>query len=243
MNVHLVMDSGQPGLKSPITVDSEQLNYMRCHYTLSMAALPIAAQPLPLEEGKQEATRCPGLYHTWRQSMATRNDPSRRKDVNPQANPDPITGAPGAHPVGTGLGTAAGGIAAGAAAGALAGPAGAVVGAVVGGVAGGLAGKSLAENIDPTLEEAYWEENFSSRPYYNQDSTFDEYRPAYRYGVDSHTRYRGRSFEAAEPELAAKWETSRGKSTLGWEKAKLAARDAWDRIERALPGDADRDGR
>ena len=40
--------------------------------------------------------------------------------VNPDSNPDPITGAPGAHPVGVGLGAVAGGIAAGAAAGTLA---------------------------------------------------------------------------------------------------------------------------
>ena len=32
-----------------------------------------------------------------------------RADVDRDANPDPITGAPGAHPVGTGLGAAAGG--------------------------------------------------------------------------------------------------------------------------------------
>jgi uncharacterized protein (TIGR02271 family) len=66
------------------------------------------------------------------------------------ANLDPITGAPGAHPVGTGVGAAAGGIAAGAAAGSVAGPVGTVVGAAVGAVAGGLAGKGVAENIDPT---------------------------------------------------------------------------------------------
>ena len=59
------------------------------------------------------------------------------------ANPDPITGEKGAHPIGVGIGTAAGGAAAGAAAGMAAGPVGAVAGAVVGGIAGGLAGKTL----------------------------------------------------------------------------------------------------
>ena len=38
------------------------------------------------------------------------------KRKTPEANRDPITGAPGSHPVGTGLGAAAGGMAAGAAA-------------------------------------------------------------------------------------------------------------------------------
>ena len=68
---------------------------------------------------------------------------------------DPISGAPGAHPVGTGVGAMAGGAAAGAAIGAIAGPVGAVLGVAVGAVVGGLAGKGVAEMADPTAEEAY----------------------------------------------------------------------------------------
>src|SRR6476659_6480840 len=91
------------------------------------------------------------------------------------ANRDPITGAPGAHPVGTGLGAAAGGIAAGAAAGSVAGPVGTAVGAVVGAVVGGLAGKGIAEQIDPTIEEADWRENYKARPYVGDKESFDDY--------------------------------------------------------------------
>ncbi len=80
------------------------------------------------------------------------------KDEHPETNPDPITGAPGAHPVGVGLGAAAGGIAAGAAAGTLAaGPIGTVVGAAIGAVVGGLAGKGAAESMNPT-------QDWSARP-------------------------------------------------------------------------------
>jgi hypothetical protein len=39
------------------------------------------------------------------------------------------------------------------------------------------------------------------------------------------------------------WEKVKDTSRLSWEKAKDATRDAWHRIERAIPGDADRDGR
>src|SRR4051812_49056202 len=99
---------------------------------------------------------------------STRDDLNRDKDrvTSTDTNPDPITGEPGSHPVGTGVGAAAVGAAAGAAGGAMAGPVGAVAGAVVGAVAGGLGGKSIAESIDPTAEDAYWRENYSSRPYY-----------------------------------------------------------------------------
>jgi len=82
------------------------------------------------------------------------NDNARQSGTNL----DPITGAPGAHPVGVGLGAAAGGIAGGIAAGAAvgtvaAGPVGTVVGAAVGAIAGGLGGKAVAEHFDPTVVE------------------------------------------------------------------------------------------
>ena len=67
----------------------------------------------------------------------------------PGMNPDPLTGTPGAHPVGTGLG-AVSGAAAGASIGAAAGPLGAALGTVVGAVAGALAGKGAAEAVNPT---------------------------------------------------------------------------------------------
>lgn len=181
------------------------------------------------------------------QLETTMTDRDLAIDRNPDANEDPITGAPGAHPVGTGVGAAAGGIAAGAIAGSVAGPVGTLVGAAVGAVAGGLAGKGVAEMIDPTAEESYWRENYSSRSYVNSGASFDDYGPAYRYGVDSYGRYEGRTFEQAEPEMMRDWDQTKGSSGLNWDKAKHAARDSWQRIrdsaERALSGDSGRDGK
>ena len=162
-------------------------------------------------------------------------------------NRDPITGAPGSHPVGTGVGAVAGGIAAGAATGTVAGPVGTAVGAAVGAIAGGLLGKGVAEMIDPTAEDMYWRDNYATRPYVATNSTYDDYGPAYRYGVDAATRYYGRSFDDVDAELGTNWPSVRGKSRLEWERAKSAARDSWQRvsdtIERAIPGDSDRDGK
>lgn len=158
-------------------------------------------------------------------------------------NPDPITDEPGAHPVGVGIGAAAGGAAAGAAAGAVAGPVGAAVGAVVGGVAGGYAGKAVAEAIDPTAEDAYWRENYRTRPYYDSATGYDDYAPAYRYGWEARARYRDRRFEDVESDLEHGWSQARATSKLDWQRAKPASRDAWDRIVRAIPGDADHDGK
>ena len=163
------------------------------------------------------------------------------------ANLDPISGAPGAHPVGTGLGAALGGAAAGAATGTVAGPIGTVIGAAVGAIIGGLTGKGVAEAIDPTVEAAYWRDNYSSRPYVESSASYDDYGPAYGYGVNSFGENKGRSFDEMEPQLSRDWHAARGTSNLSWDKAKSASRDAWNKVsdatERAVPGDSDRDGK
>jgi hypothetical protein len=121
------------------------------------------------------------------------------------------------------------------------------VGAVAGAVAGGMTGSKFADSIDPLAEEAYWRENYASRPYVTQGTTFNEYRPAYSYGVDAHRRFEGRSFEQVEAELMREWDGVKGMSSLTWENAKHAARDSWQRVsdavERATPGDSDHDGK
>jgi len=147
-----------------------------------------------------------------------------------QTNRDSITGAPGSHPIGTAVGAALGGVAAGAAAGTVVGPVGTVIGAAVGAIVGGLAGKSVAESADPTREDAYWRENFAGRPYVDHGSTYNDYGPAYGYGVSSFGKYQGRSFEEAEADLSRDWPSARGVSILTWDRARSAARDAWDRV-------------
>ena len=150
-------------------------------------------------------------------------DKEIRNERNDNANRDPLSGAPGAHPVGT------------------------VIGAAVGAVVGGLAGKGIAESIDPTREDAYWRENYDDRPYVDNGASYDDYGPAYGYGVSSYGTHAGRPFDSVEADLGRGWDKARGKSKLGWDRAKLATRDAWDRVsdtvERAVPGDSDRDGK
>lgn len=152
-----------------------------------------------------------------------------RTDI-PDRNTDPLSGEAGAHPVGVGVGTAAGGAAAGAAAGAVAGPIGAAAGAVVGGVLGGLAGKSVAEHYDPTVEDAYWQESYSKRPYYDRSIAYEEIRPAYRYGWESQAKCGDKSFDEVEADLERNWASARAQSKLTWDKARHASRDAWNRL-------------
>ena len=143
-------------------------------------------------------------------------------------NEDPITGEPGAHPVGVGVGTA-GGAAAGAAVGSVAGPVGTVAGAIIGGVTGGLAGKAAAEGIDPTAEDAYWRKNYRKREYVQKGEKYDTYRPAYQYGWESGSKYSGKTFDKVESKLAKDWDKARGNTGLAWDRARDAVRDAFDR--------------
>jgi len=154
------------------------------------------------------------------------------------ANRDPLTNEPGAHPVGTGVG-AAGGAVAGAAAGAFGGPIGAAVGGVAGAVVGGLAGKAAAESVNPTVEDAYWRESYQREPYYRGGRTYDEYRPAYELGWSSVGRYEG-DFDTVEPHLARDWGQARGTSGMEWDEARPATRAAWERAGRGYTTDMDR---
>jgi hypothetical protein len=123
------------------------------------------------------------------------------------------------------------GLAAGAAIGAAT---GGPVGAVIGAAAGALAGVGVAKGVDAVVnadeEDAYWRDNYSTRPYAAADRTYEHYQPAYRYGWEAHTRHAGRQFDEIEPELERDWSTNRGASGLAWTDARHATRDAWDRI-------------
>lgn len=145
-------------------------------------------------------------------------------------NLDPISKEPGAHPVGTGLGAMAGAAAAGAAAGVVGGPVGALAGGVIGAIAGGLGGKAAAEAVNPTAEEAYWRDNYSSEPYVQPGRSYDDYAPAYRMGVTGYNQYNG-NFDDSEQRLASEWDSSRGGSTLSWPEASAASRAAWSRAD------------
>lgn len=156
------------------------------------------------------------------------NNPGKLYNAEP--NLDPITGAPGSHPIGTGIGAVVGGAAAGAVTGTAAGPLGTIVGAALGAIVGGLAGKSVAETIDPTSEVAYWRDTFTERSYASNGDRFDDFAPAYGYGITAFQRYPGRRFDELDVELSREWRAARGASTLEWERAREAALDAWVRV-------------
>jgi hypothetical protein len=166
-------------------------------------------------------------------------DHANANQHHPDANPDPITGQPGAHPVGTGVGAAGAG-AIGTAVGVIVGgPVGGAVGAAVGSVAGGLLGKGVAETLDPSVEDEYWRHNYASRPYVEPSHSYEDYRPAYRTGYEGYSTYssQGLTYAEAEPHLRERYEQQSAPSRLGWDKAKYASQDAWERLEYGTSSD------
>lgn len=155
-------------------------------------------------------------------------DEKKSRDMNP----DPITGAPGSHPVGVGAGGIAGGAAGGALAGTVFGPIGTLVGAAVGVVAGAVAGKGVAERIDPTGEMDYWREEHKNRDYIDSNRDFDkDYAAAYGYGLQAREKHAGRTWDETETDLQSNWNSARGDSSLEWTEARDAARDSWQRAD------------
>lgn len=163
------------------------------------------------------------------------------RDTTPDANRDPITGTPGAHPLGVAAGGTAGAIA-GAAVGSLFGPIGTLIGGGIGAVGGAAGGKSLAERIDPTAEVEYWRQDATQRDYYQRDRDFDrDYAPAYRLGAEYRNEAGAREWNAAESELRNRWNETRGESGLDWELARPAVEDAYTRADRTYRAYEDTD--
>ena len=157
------------------------------------------------------------------------------------ANRDPISGAPGAHPVGVAAGGTAGAIA-GAAVGSIFGPIGTLIGGAVGAVGGASGGKVIAERVDPTTEVAYWKDDAPNREYYDRNSDFDrDYAPAYRLGTEHRNEAGASRWDDAEPSLQQKWEQTKDSSTLPWDKARPAVKDAYDRTDRTYSAYEDTD--
>lgn len=147
-------------------------------------------------------------------------------------NRDPLSGTPGAHPLGTGTGAASGGIAGAVAGMAVGGPVGSMIGAAVGAVAGGLVGKSAAETVNPTAEEMFWRETYIREPYYIQGRPYEYYAPGFRAGWEGRVQHDGRTFDDAESDLKANYNRTKSELEPSWLDVRSAARAAWDRADR-----------
>ena len=95
----------------------------------------------------------------------------------------------------------------------------------------------MQPKIDWEREAGYWQDEFGSRPYVPQGASYDDYGPAYRYGVETYPKYRDRSFDDIDSELESGWDRARGASRLTWNEARYAAKDSVERVRNALERD------
>ena len=160
----------------------------------------------------------------------------RDEHVEADTNPDPITGEHGSHPVGVGLGGAAGGAAAGALVVRWPARSGRPWVRSSGPWRGDSPARESPSRSTRRSRTPTGARHHKTRPYVDQNSTYDDYRPAYQYGWESRARHADKSFDEVESDLGRNWETAKAKSKLSWDKAKHATRDAWDRVVDPLSG-------
>jgi hypothetical protein len=115
-----------------------------------------------------------------------------------------------------------------------------LAGAEAGGVAveKSVAEKNSVKPVNPNAEHEFWRSEFKNRPYYTTGTPYEQYGPAYQYGIVSYAKYKGKTFNDVEPQLGREWESRRGQSQLSWNHSKDAAFDAWQRVEKAAYGDS-----
>jgi hypothetical protein len=90
---------------------------------------------------------------------------------------------------------------------------------------------SMADRGTWDQEDRWWEQNFSSRPYASGRS-YEDFRPAYRYGYESGSHNMGRTWNDVESDLRTGWDKYEHRPAGGstWENIKDAVRDAWHRV-------------
>lgn len=120
------------------------------------------------------------------------------------------------------------------------------------GVRSQMGADTTASGMSITSTSSIWSNDEDFRTHYSDylsssGGTYEEYEPAYRYGSElgSDARYRSRAWFDVESDACRDWESRH--PNRAWERFKAAVRRGWERtsdaVERAIPGDSDRDGR
>ena len=86
---------------------------------------------------------------------------------------------------------------------------------------------SPSPSIDPLAEESYWREHFYTRPYVRPGDSWSDFGAAFRLGWQARRRYPLHEWREIEERLARLWR-DRDPTAISWERARRAARDAWD---------------
>jgi len=92
---------------------------------------------------------------------------------------------------------------------------------------GSLGADAQQQLANDSAFRSHWDSNYGS-----DAGHYDEFAPAYGYGskAAADDKYRGRSWDEAESDIRADWETRNAGTTSTWDKMKAAVRHGWDRM-------------
>jgi hypothetical protein len=91
---------------------------------------------------------------------------------------------------------------------------------------------SKATAARTTYDDATWRATHATREYVVPGLAYEDYAPAYRYGVLVKDKHGNKEFAEVEPMLAAEWAGMRGASPLDWPQARPAVQEAYAGVVR-----------
>ncbi len=138
------------------------------------------------------------------------------------------------HILGAGTGALLAGTAGAAIGGVFAGHPGIAAGAAAGAALGAVLGDRLAAKGGKREDLGHFQQIFHTMPYYVSDMRWDDYAPAYDYGIQTYRTRGGQPFEQVEEALGHGWDAAKGGSRLLWSEAQHAVAHAWRELDEAL---------
>ncbi len=80
-------------------------------------------------------------------------------------------------------------------------------------------------------QDTYWQQNFSTRPYYQTGMTYDVYWPAYLYGTNAYIQFKGQLWDAGLGQLLqSHWSVMQPNTNLTWTQVAPAVKDAYEHM-------------
>src|ERR1051326_6556446 len=91
-------------------------------------------------------------------------------------------------------------------------------------------GETAGKAMDLKAEEEYWRKHHASQPHASEETTFEQFAPAYRVGAEAAQKYPGKEFQEIELDVALDYEKHEVGSALPWDHVRGASKAAWAKV-------------
>lgn len=91
-------------------------------------------------------------------------------------------------------------------------------------------GPTATQPVDLKAEEEYWRKHHKDQPHASEDTTFEQFAPAYRVGAQAADKYPGKEFDEIEVDVALDYEKHEVGSALPWDHVRQASKAAWAKV-------------